>query len=96
MALSVLRRLSVRAKLVVMIGVSAASLILFGIFFLAAIKEVKVSGPIYAAIAREMDLRSDISPGTRCMALPNRSGEWQASSRISPGPAQSKRRQSKV
>jgi methyl-accepting chemotaxis protein len=33
-----------------------------GVFFLSAVNEVKVSGPIYAAIAREMDLRSDILP----------------------------------
>ncbi len=56
------RRLSVRAKLVSMIAVSIISLAGLGIFFFAAINEVKVSGPIYAAIAREMDLRSDILP----------------------------------
>jgi methyl-accepting chemotaxis protein len=57
-----LRRLSVRAKLASMIGLSVVSLAGLGIFFFTAINEVKVSGPIYAAIAREMDLRSDILP----------------------------------
>jgi methyl-accepting chemotaxis protein len=57
-----LRRLSVRAKLASMIGVSILSLAGLGIFFFTAINEVKVSGPIYQAIAREMDLRSDILP----------------------------------
>jgi methyl-accepting chemotaxis protein len=57
-----LRRLSVRAKLASMIGLSIVSLTGLGIFFFTAINEVKVSGPIYAAIAREMDLRSDILP----------------------------------
>jgi len=45
-----------------MIGLSVVSLAGLGIFFFTAINEVKVSGPIYAAIAREMDLRSDILP----------------------------------
>jgi len=57
-----LQRLSVRAKLAAMIGLSVVSLAGLGIFFFTAINEVKVSGPIYAAIAREMDLRSDILP----------------------------------
>jgi methyl-accepting chemotaxis protein len=57
-----LRRLSVRAKLALMISVSILSLAGLGIFFFTAINEVKVSGPIYVAIAREMDLRSDILP----------------------------------
>jgi methyl-accepting chemotaxis protein len=57
-----LRRLSVRAKLASMICVSILSLAGLGIFFFTAINEVKVSGPIYEAIAREMDLRSDILP----------------------------------
>jgi methyl-accepting chemotaxis protein len=57
-----LQRLSVRAKLASMIAVSLISLTGLGIFFFTAINEVKVSGPIYAAIAREMDLRSDILP----------------------------------
>jgi methyl-accepting chemotaxis protein len=57
-----LRRVSVRAKLASMIGLSVVSLAGLGIFFFTAINEVKVSGPIYAAIAREMDLRSDILP----------------------------------
>ena len=57
-----LRRLSVRAKLISMICVTIVSLAGVGIFFLFAINEVKVSGPIYAAITREMDLRSDILP----------------------------------
>ncbi len=45
-----------------MIVLSLISLTGLGIFFFTAINEVKVSGPIYAAIAREMDLRSDILP----------------------------------
>ena len=45
-----------------MIVVSLISLTGLGIFFFTAISEVKVSGPIYTAIAREMDLRSDILP----------------------------------
>jgi methyl-accepting chemotaxis protein len=57
-----LQRLSVRAKLASMIVLSLISLTGLGIFFFTAINEVKVSGPIYAAIAREMDLRSDILP----------------------------------
>jgi methyl-accepting chemotaxis protein len=57
-----LRRLSVRAKLALMIALSIISLAGLGIFFFFAINEVKVSGPIYVAIAREMDLRSDILP----------------------------------
>jgi methyl-accepting chemotaxis protein len=57
-----LRRLSVRAKLASMICLSVLSLAGLGIFFFTSINEVKVSGPIYAAIAREMDLRSDILP----------------------------------
>jgi methyl-accepting chemotaxis protein len=57
-----LQRLSVRAKLASMIALSITSLAGLGIFFFTAINEVKVSGPIYAAIAREMDLRSDILP----------------------------------
>ncbi len=57
-----LQRLSVRAKLASMIVVSLISLTGLGIFFFTAINEVKVSGPIYTAIAREMDLRSDILP----------------------------------
>src|ERR1700760_1948117 len=57
-----LRRLSVRAKLGLMIALSIISLPGLGLFFFLAINEVKVSGPIYVAIAREMDLRSDILP----------------------------------
>ena len=57
-----LRRLSVRWKLALMMALSIISLAGLGIFFLVAINEVKVSGPIYTAIAREMDLRSDILP----------------------------------
>ena len=45
-----------------MIALSVGSLAGLGIFFFTAINEVKVSGPIYVAIAREMDLRSDILP----------------------------------
>ena len=45
-----------------MICISILSLAGLGIFFFTAINEVKVSGPIYEAIAREMDLRSDILP----------------------------------
>lgn len=45
-----------------MICLSVLSLAGLGIFFFTAINEVKVSGPIYVAIAREMDLRSDILP----------------------------------
>jgi methyl-accepting chemotaxis protein len=60
--LRVLRYLSVRAKLFLLMGVSAASLVVLGVFFLIVLNEVKVSGPIYVAIAREMDLRSDILP----------------------------------
>jgi methyl-accepting chemotaxis protein len=57
-----LRRLSVRVKLALMIALSIISLAGLEIFFFLAINEVKVSGPIYVAIAREMDLRSDILP----------------------------------
>jgi hypothetical protein len=57
-----LHRLSVRSKLISMICLPIVSLAGLGTFFVAAINEVKVSGPIYAAIAREMDLRSDILP----------------------------------
>src|ERR1700761_7629160 len=60
--LGLLRRLSIRSKLIAMIGLSIVSLAGLGTFFVLAINEVKVSGPIYAAIAREMDLRSDILP----------------------------------
>jgi methyl-accepting chemotaxis protein len=59
---SFLQSLSVRAKLASMIALSIISLAGLGIFFFTAINEVKVSGPIYVAIAREMDLRSDILP----------------------------------
>ena len=59
---SPLQRLSVRAKLASMIALSILSLVGLGIFFFTAVNEVKVSGPIYVAIAREMDLRSDILP----------------------------------
>jgi methyl-accepting chemotaxis protein len=57
-----LQRMSVRSKLISMICLSIVSLAGLGTFFVSAINEVKVSGPIYAAIAREMDLRSDILP----------------------------------
>jgi methyl-accepting chemotaxis protein len=57
-----LHRLSVREKLVGMISISVLTLAGLGIFFISAINEIKVSGPIYKAIAREMDLRSDILP----------------------------------
>jgi methyl-accepting chemotaxis protein len=57
-----LQRLSVRSKLISMICLFIVSLAGLGTFFVSAINEVKVSGPIYVAIAREMDLRSDILP----------------------------------
>ena len=57
-----LQRLSVRSKLISMICFSIVSLASLGVLFVSAINEVKVSGPIYTAIAREMDLRSDILP----------------------------------
>ncbi|MGC2658762.1 MAG: hypothetical protein WA324_12460, partial [Bryobacteraceae bacterium] len=57
-----LQRLSIRSKPIAMICLSIVSLAGLGALFFAAINEVKVSGPIYKAIAREMDLRSDILP----------------------------------
>ena len=57
-----MRHMTVRGKLILMMVVSTASLVLLAILFFSAIDEVKVSGPIYKAIAREMDLRSDILP----------------------------------
>jgi methyl-accepting chemotaxis protein len=57
-----LHRLSVREKLVWMISISVLTMAGLGIFFVSAVNEIKVSGPIYKAIAREMDLRSDILP----------------------------------
>lgn len=46
-----LQRLGVRAKLASMIALSVISLAGIGMFFFTAINEVKVPGPIYAAIA---------------------------------------------
>ena len=57
-----LQRPSIRSKLISMICLSIVSLAGVGTFFVSAINEVKVSGPIYTAIASEMDLRSDILP----------------------------------
>ncbi len=53
---------SVRTKLTFLAAVSAASVIVTFLFYLSALNEVKVTGPIYKAIAREMDLRADILP----------------------------------
>lgn len=54
--------LKVRTKLFLLAAVSAISIILTSLFFQSVLSEVKVTGPIYKAIAREMDLRSDILP----------------------------------
>lgn len=53
---------SVSFKLNMLMAVSTASLVLTTIFFQSVLSEVKVTGPIYSAISREMDLRADILP----------------------------------
>jgi methyl-accepting chemotaxis protein len=57
-----LKAQSVRGKLTLLIVLSAASVILTALFFQSVLGEVKVTGPIYESIAREMDLRADILP----------------------------------
>ena len=57
-----LKSTSVRGKLFLLIGTCSFFLIALGAFFLTVLDQVKVSGPIYASITREMDLQSDILP----------------------------------
>ena len=59
---NLLKAQTVRAKLRLLIAISAVSLIFTAVFFQTVLSEVKVTGPIYKAIAREMDLRADILP----------------------------------
>lgn len=54
--------LNVRTKLILLAAIPAVSVIATSLFFQSVLSEVKVTGPIYKAIAREMDLRSDILP----------------------------------
>ena len=57
-----MNQLTMKLKLLILIGVFTVGFIASGVFLLVTINQVKVNGPIYQGISQQKDLLADILP----------------------------------
>ncbi len=57
-----MNNLSMKSKLLILIGIFSSGFVLSGLFLLLTLNQVKVNGPIYQSIVQQKDLLADILP----------------------------------
>jgi methyl-accepting chemotaxis protein len=67
-----MNQLTMKLKLLILIGVFTVGFITSGVFLLVTIDQVKVNGPIYQGISQQKDLLADILPPPEYLLHSNR------------------------
>ena len=65
--LRLVKNLSLKATLFLLVGIFVTGLIGFGILSSSTLNLVKVNGPLYQQIVRDKDLLADVSPPVACL-----------------------------